>query len=190
MLAVLADPAPSADALVALVALVPRGREVWDLYEYIGMSLARGRDKPVPWEVLGRASGTSKQAAQQRFERRQRDGARLEARRPELGRARATTREWLDEHANQLRGLVAVLTCHHSELIALSPAVAVAVHEFGAIHYMYGDADVLAGARKVVTAIRAEEQERTRRPSWDQYLLSARAWAAFERLEEFIAAAP
>ncbi|GAA3466581.1 hypothetical protein ACFFRN_43975 [Nonomuraea roseola] len=31
VLAVLADPSPSADALVALVALVPRGREVWDL---------------------------------------------------------------------------------------------------------------------------------------------------------------
>lgn len=53
---------------------------MWDLYEYIGMSLARGRDKPVPWETLGRASGASKQAAQQRFERRQRDGAHLEAR--------------------------------------------------------------------------------------------------------------
>lgn len=70
VLAVLSDPAPARDAIVAMVAIVPRGREMWDLYEYLGVSLARGLDKPVPWDVLGRATGTSKQAAQQRWEGR------------------------------------------------------------------------------------------------------------------------
>ncbi|MEU7003922.1 hypothetical protein [Nonomuraea sp. NPDC046570] len=46
VLAVLADPSPEADALVALVALVPRGRQVWDVYERLGMEWPPGRIGP------------------------------------------------------------------------------------------------------------------------------------------------
>ncbi|MFD9947667.1 hypothetical protein ACFWYW_46625 [Nonomuraea sp. NPDC059023] len=185
VLAVLADPSPGRDALVALVALVPRGRQVWDLYEYIGMSLARGLDEPVRWETLGRAAGTSKQAAQQRFERRHRDSARLEARRPDYGRPRPSPRAWLDEHAAELRAAAAVLLAHHGELIAISPEVAVVVHRLGVIHYMLGDAEVLDGVRQAVAAVRREQTQRED-DRWGQLVLSERAWAALARVEHLL----
>ncbi|GAA3507792.1 hypothetical protein FHR32_007225 [Streptosporangium album] len=192
-LAVLGDPSPSPDALVALVALTPRGQDVWDLYEHLAMTLARSLEQPVPWETLGRALNTSKQGAKQRFERRQRDAARLDAYRPELERPRpaaAGQRAWLDEHAVELRHVVTLLQFHRAELLAIDTHVAFAVHDLGRIHYMLGDADVLAGARRVMAAIEQAQQDRAALPSWDQVRLTERAWQVVDRLAVLVKLAP
>ncbi|MER6830823.1 hypothetical protein ABT352_32855 [Streptosporangium sp. NPDC000563] len=190
-LAVLADPSPSADALVALLALTPSGRAVWDLHEQLVMTLARTLPQPVPWETLGRALGTSKQGAQQRFERRQRDAPRLEAYRPTLDRPRPTGgRAWLDEHASELRHRVAmVLEFHRPELLDIDSATAFAAHDLGRIHYMLGDADVLAGARRLVDVIERAVAGRAHLPVWDQVRLSSQARAAVDRLTALVRSA-
>uniref|UniRef100_UPI003F49836A hypothetical protein n=1 Tax=Streptosporangium sp. CA-235898 TaxID=3240073 RepID=UPI003F49836A len=184
-LAVLGDPSPAADSLVALVALAPRGRDRWELYEQLAMELAR--EQGVPWEKLGR----SKQAAQQRYERRQRAAARLEVHRPALARPRPVAqRAWLDEHASELRHLVAQLQSHRPELMGIDSATAYAVHDLGRIHYMLGDAEVLAGARRVVDVIGQAVRERAYLPVWDQVRLPEGARAAVDRLAALVTSAP
>ncbi|MFI9845137.1 hypothetical protein ACIHFD_49520 [Nonomuraea sp. NPDC051941] len=193
VLAVLADPAPPDEVIIASVALVPRGRQVWDWYESLALSLARNRARPISWETLGRAAGgTSKQAVQQRWERRQRDVARLEACRPEQARPRPTQRAWLDEHANHLRGLAEILLCHRRDILSATwdMRVTVALADFGTVHYLWGDADVLAGARRVVAAIREVERETADEPLLRRCVLPDAAAAALERMEALIAEAP
>ncbi|MEV7011681.1 hypothetical protein [Streptosporangium sp. NPDC051022] len=188
--AVLADPSPPRDALVAALALTPRGREAWDAYEQLLMRLAR--EDGAPWEVLGRALRTSKQGAQQRYERRQRAVDQLVIHQAVLERPRPTevARAWLDEHAGELRGVSILVLRHHAELRGLGMAVAAAVHRFSGVHYMLGDADVLAAARQVVDAIGDVERERADLPTWDQVRMSGGCRAAVDRLADLVATAP
>ncbi|GAA4209166.1 hypothetical protein GCM10022252_75280 [Streptosporangium oxazolinicum] len=188
VLAVFADPSPSRDALIAVVALVPRGQAAWGLYEHLAMTLAREMSPPVPWERLG----PSKQAAKQKFERRERDAPRPDLGQLELERARppAGQRAWLDEHAAELRHVVSLLQAHRPELLDIDSPTAFAVHDLGRVQYHLGDQEVLAAARRVVTAIQHAVTTRAALPVWDQVRLPEGARTAVDRLAALVATAP
>lgn len=79
---------------------------------------------------------------------------------------------------------------HRTELIAVAVSVAAVVHRFCGEHYLLGDQDVLAGARRVLNAVAQEELERAGLPVWDQVRLSERCRAAVDRLAELVTTAP